>query len=164
MFALEAEAAEPEPQPAPMPTFRPLDPEPAIAKVFEPLRAAQVTNPTGVATEQAPEPEDEGRPVALAPQPKVLAAPPRPIKKIVDPAVADEYDEPLSIAPPHFVAEPRHGRAGSWLSLFGRPRTEVPRPTLRPTGGAQPALHPSEEASEESDDLEIPSFLRRLAN
>jgi cell division protein FtsZ len=123
-----------------------------------------VTNPTGVATEQAPEPEDEGRPVALAPQPKVLAAPPRPIKKIVDPAVADEYDEPLSIAPPHFVAEPRHGRAGSWLSLFGRPRTEVPRPTLRPTGGAQPALHPSEEASEESDDLEIPSFLRRLAN
>ena len=164
VFALEAEAAEPEPQPAPMPTFRPLDPEPAIAKVFEPLRAAQVTNPTGVATEQAPEPEDEGRPVALAPQPKVLAAPPRPIKKIVDPAVADEYDEPLSIAPPHFVAEPRHGRAGSWLSLFGRPRTEVPRPTLRPTGGAQPALHPSEEASEESDDLEIPSFLRRLAN
>ena len=164
VFALEAEAPEPEPEPVPLPAFRPLEPEPAIAKVFEPLRAAQVTAPTGVTTGLAANPEEE-RLVARASEPTVVATPPRPIKKIVDPAVAEEDDEPLSIAPPHFATESRHGRGGSWLSLFGRPRgTEVPRPTLRATGGAQPALQAPEEAPEEGDDLEIPSFLRRLAN
>ena len=158
VFALEAE---PEPEPAPMPSFRPLDPEPAIAKVFEPLRAAPVAAPSGVATGLAPAAEDVRRP-ALAPESAVVAPPPRPIKKIVDPSVAGDDDEPLFATASHLASEPRQ-KGGSWLSLFGRPRSEPMRPTLR-TGGAQPALQAPEEAPEEDDDLEIPSFLRRLAN
>ncbi len=65
--------------------------------------------------------------------------------------------------------EPRRG----W-SLFGRGKRQPdPRPTpsyepqashtqMRPTQSAQPAVDPTLEAPEE--DLEIPSFLRRLAN
>jgi len=55
-------------------------------------------------------------------------------------------------------------RRGGWRSLFGgRPRAESapvarPQPQLRTTWQAEP------EAQETPDDLEIPSFLRRLAN
>ena len=48
-----------------------------------------------------------------------------------------------------------------------QPRYEAPAPAARPAsrGGAQPAQALEEEAHvEEGDDLEIPSFLRRLAN
>ncbi|MEP6967356.1 MAG: cell division protein FtsZ, partial [Pseudomonadota bacterium] len=97
-----------------------------------------------------------------------LSAPPapnlQPIARIVDPSVADEEDEPL-FAPAHY--DDRRQKGG-WLSLFGRPRQEAvggaPAPA-RSAGGAQPALEPFEEhEAEERDDLEIPSFLRRLAN
>ena len=55
-------------------------------------------------------------------------------------------------------------RKGGWRSLFGgRARAEPapiarPQPQLRTTWQAEP------EAQETPDDLEIPSFLRRLAN
>jgi cell division protein FtsZ len=83
---------------------------------------------------------------------------------IVDPAVAEADDEPL-FASPHYGDERR--RKGGFLSLFGRPRNESPqRPgTARTGGGAQAALEPADEADDEvREDLEIPSFLRRLAN
>ena len=63
----------------------------------------------------------------------------------------------------------------SFFSLFGRPRQEEPAPIrdyrndpspvlqARTRGGAQPAPQP-EAQPEQADDLEIPSFLRRLAN
>jgi cell division protein FtsZ len=82
-------------------------------------------------------------------------------------------DEPLFAEPAY---EPRRPRGG-FLSIFGgRPRYEAPAapaaqaPAARTApapsrGGAQPmeATSPAE-ATDQNEDLEIPSFLRRLAN
>jgi cell division protein FtsZ len=71
-------------------------------------------------------------------------------------------------------------KKGGWLSLFGgRPRqdyghqhnghTAAPPPPVQPTrvvqtGGAQPAIQQGAEPHDSTEDLDIPSFLRRLAN
>jgi cell division protein FtsZ len=85
--------------------------------------------------------------------------------------VADEDeldDEPLFAEPAFETRRPRSG----FLSMFGgRPRFEAPAASAAPRasaatrGGAAPleAAQP-EEATEAAEDLEIPSFLRRLAN
>jgi cell division protein FtsZ len=104
-----------------------------------------------------------------APQATVQMEAPRTV--IVDPLVADEseFDAPL-YADPHFE-DSRQQRKG-FLSLFGgRPqqqqRYEGP-PAVRATGraataAAQPQMMEDAQA-DEGEDLEIPSFLRRLAN
>jgi cell division protein FtsZ len=78
----------------------------------------------------------------------------------------------------HPGEERRHQKSGGWLSLFGggRPRYEAPAPAPAParerpqaapvaqartTASAQLAEEPK---SDEGEDLNIPSFLRRLAN
>jgi cell division protein FtsZ len=64
----------------------------------------------------------------------------------------------------------RPQKAGGFLSLFGsRPRYDAPAvPASRPApvrGSAQPVEAPATQAQVEGqEDLEIPSFLRRLAN
>jgi cell division protein FtsZ len=106
----------------------------------------------------------------------------QPVARIVDPEAAepgDLTDEPLFAEPAY---EPRKPRGG-FLSIFGgRPRYDAgapaapsqpmaqaapaPRPAAAPVrGGAQPleAQLPADEA-DANEDLEIPSFLRRLAN
>ena len=70
-------------------------------------------------------------------------------------------------------------KKGGWLSLFGgRPRQDYsqgahhpqPNPPPAPTravqggGSAQPAIQPNIEPHDSTEDLDIPSFLRRLAN
>jgi cell division protein FtsZ len=125
-------------------------------------------------------------------QPDIFAAPPvaaaapgaveptivQPVTRIVDPEAAepgDMVDEPLFAEPAY---EPRKPRGG-FLSIFGgRPRYDTappapaaqaapaPRAAAAPIrGGAQPleAQLPADEA-DANEDLEIPSFLRRLAN
>jgi cell division protein FtsZ len=103
---------------------------------------------------------------APAPTPKITA----PLTRIVDPSVADEedvQDEPLFAEPAYESRRPR----GGFLSLFGgRPRYDAPPAAPAPRasasrGGALPleAAAPVE-SSEAAEDLEIPSFLRRLAN
>jgi cell division protein FtsZ len=111
-------------------------------------------------------------------QPDLYAAPPvapvaaeaAPLTRIVDPAVAEEEDAPLFAEPAYEERRPR----GGFLSLFGgRPRYDAPShppqqaaPRPAPSrGGAQPmeAAAPEQEA-DAGEDLEIPSFLRRLAN
>ena len=82
--------------------------------------------------------------------------------------VADDEDEPLFTD--NNYGDDRRQRGG-FLSLFGgRPRYDAP-PAAPPSGargatpargGAQPAEAPATEP--EGEDLEIPSFLRRLAN
>jgi cell division protein FtsZ len=86
-------------------------------------------------------------------------------------------DEPLF---PSIHPEERRQQKGGWLSLFGggRPRYEAPAPSApreslrerpaaapipqaRTVGSAQLADEPK---SDEGEDLNIPSFLRRLAN
>ncbi|ACG78723.1 cell division protein FtsZ [Phenylobacterium zucineum HLK1] len=102
-----------------------------------------------------------------------------PVRRIVDESVAEPEDEPLFAEPAY---EPRKPRGG-FLSLFGgRPRYDAPpaapqaRMDTRPAasaapmaapvrGGAQPLEAPQlAEEPDTAEDLEIPSFLRRLAN
>jgi len=97
-------------------------------------------------------------------QPTVI----QPVARIVDPAVDEADDEPLFAQPAYEERRPR----GGFLSIFGsRPRYDAP-PAAAPVaarapsrGGALPAeaAVPEEEA-QQGEDLEIPSFLRRLAN
>ncbi|MBS0331299.1 MAG: cell division protein FtsZ [Proteobacteria bacterium] len=106
---------------------------------------------------------------ASAPTPEPVVV--KPVGRIVDPAVSEPEDEPLFAEPAYEERRPR----GGFLSIFGgRPRYDTgaaPQPAPaqpRPApvrGGAQPveAVQPQEEA-QQGEDLEIPSFLRRLAN
>ena len=147
----EAEAAKPAPVEA--------DFEPAYAKApaFEPAAAPQ---PEPVMAAAAVAQPDFGFEPAAKPASVVQVVP-----RIVDPAVAEADDEPL-FASPHYGDERR--QKGGWLSLFGRPRQESPQQRQAPArsgGGGQAAMEPLDEADiEDRDDLEIPSFLRRLAN
>ncbi|HEY3951632.1 cell division protein FtsZ [Phenylobacterium sp.] len=107
-------------------------------------------------------------PPASAPEPVVA----QPVARIVDPAVSEPEDEPLFAEPAFEERRPR----GGFLSIFGgRPRYDTGAPAAQPAplqtrpapvrGGAQPveAAAPEEQA-QQGEDLEIPSFLRRLAN
>ncbi|MGH6970486.1 MAG: cell division protein FtsZ, partial [Caulobacteraceae bacterium] len=158
---------EPEPEPEPvMAAFEAepvLEPEPEFRP--EPAYAAQ---PPQVVVERvrptAREIEAEARIVAPEPlpAPTIVASPVRTIPRIVDPSVAEDEDAEPLFAENHYGDE--RGRKGGWLSLFGRPRHEA-TPVMRQTGAAQPAARAlPEETPDEADDLEIPSFLRRLAN
>jgi cell division protein FtsZ len=98
-------------------------------------------------------------PVAVAPAPRVT--------RIVDPMVAEAEDEPLYS---ETYEDRRSQKSGGWMSLFGggrqqryeQPAAQQQRPA---TGSARPALQPLDQPqADEGEDLEIPSFLRRLAN
>ena len=93
-------------------------------------------------------------------EPQILGQRPRPEPR------AEVQSEPEHDYAPH-----EGKKAGGWRSLFGgRPRYEEksahpigrPQQQLRTTQQAEPEAAPAPEASQ--DDLEIPSFLRRLAN
>ena len=149
--------------------------EPLYAPGYEPLAAA-APEP---AYEVEPEPvEVELEPIAAeaveelqgdllaaaAPEPAPAAA---PVAKIVDESVA-EFEDAAPLFPQPIATERRPQRGG-FMSLFGgRPRYDAPPPATRPVasrGGAQPAEAVQEiEQADTGEDLEIPSFLRRLAN
>jgi len=128
-------------------------PEPQLLDLVVP---EEVHAPAGVASVAE---------LAFEPPPGVTGGSPSPVVSlIVDPLVAEDDDEPLFPAD-HF-ANGRRQKAG-WLSLFGRPRQESGVRSGPPRGGgaAQQALEPLEDVDiDEREDLEIPSFLRRLAN
>jgi cell division protein FtsZ len=174
------------------PTLRVSEPaaEPVIepARSFErPVYAERPAAPAMFAAQPA-----EMEPVAAAPAPTIVAPPEsfvafeparqedllsaaptpapapqitRPIARIVDPAVEEMEEEPLFTAHSY---EDRRPQRGGFLSLFGGRRYESSPPTSRAAtsrGGALPAETPAEErAADHAEDLEIPSFLRRLAN
>jgi cell division protein FtsZ len=155
-------AFEPEPvahEPGPQ-TFEPAvasyeaSPEPAQPavqpKLFEPLRAAAYNTPPAEPLVTA-----EAEPTIVAPQS-------RTVPKIIDPSVADDEELPF-VSSSHLAGESRPQKGG-WLSLFGGRRQEAPRAALRSVGSAQPVEAAQEEPADDADDLEIPSFLRRLAN
>jgi len=151
-----------------------LTPEP---EVEEPVLWTEAAEPEPVAAEPAPEPF---RAVAAEPQA-------RPTIRIVDPSVADEEDD-LYLEPDSDGrnAAPRATGPGApreetkkagWLSLFGGrqrydtpaaqpPSPPAPRAAAQQRGGAaaQAALQDEPEALDATEDLDIPSFLRRLAN
>ena len=142
------------------------------AAAFEPAAAPAYATPEPIleptlAAEAAEEeqPDLYAAPSAPAPAPVVV----QPVARIVDPAAAEDGDEPLFAQPAYEERRPR----GGFLSIFGsRPRYDAPQPSAAPAprpmpsrGGALPAeaAAPEEEAHQ-GEDLEIPSFLRRLAN
>jgi cell division protein FtsZ len=128
------------------------------------------------------------------PQARVAAPEAPPVIRIIDPSVDDDsadayasgphgsglhgsglgrsgYDARRA-GPAPLNNEPR--QKGGWLSLFGgsRPRDDVPlgqtrgpAPARSAVGGGSAQPMPQQaEPQDAADDLEIPSFLRRLAN
>jgi cell division protein FtsZ len=139
--------------------------EPVLAAVEAPAPA-----PTPIPQPQLFEPQDLAPPVVARdlaePAVQPVAAPvERPVARVVDPSVAESEDGPL-FPPQHY--DDRRQKSG-WLSLFNRPPRQEP-PAYRPApgrsnGGAQPAMEPVEDVhAQQAEELEIPSFLRRLAN
>jgi cell division protein FtsZ len=156
-----------EPQPAPQPIMA-REPEPVIAQEVEtPAYAPQPAifrEEPPVQADLIPEPVVAAAPAPAPEQPQIS----RPVTRIVDPSVAeDEEDSPLFS--PHIYEHERRPQRGGFLSLFGnRQRYEAPPAPARPApmrGGAQPMEAQMEDsAPDNGEDLEIPSFLRRLAN
>ncbi|HEY0052298.1 MAG TPA: cell division protein FtsZ [Caulobacteraceae bacterium] len=163
------------PQPAPRAEVQPeavVEAAPVAARAAEPL----VLEP-----EFEPQLNIRVEPVAASVEPE-----PRIVSRIVDPAV-EEMEEQGDLYLDRRAAEPapqadRRHRADESLfvepapksrwSLFGNGGSQrrrdyaappaQPQQQLRPTEQAQPA--PVATPAEDHDDLEIPSFLRRLAN
>ena len=131
-------------------------------------------------------------PVARAPEPVIHVTEERTLSPIVDPWVeefesdrsrrpaaaaqdqGDLYMDRGQAAPQSDYREPlyddRDHRKSGW-SLFGSKKPSRPQasyapqqssPQMRPTSSAQPTAEP--QVGHAEDDLEIPSFLRRLAN
>ncbi|MDB5432882.1 MAG: cell division protein FtsZ [Caulobacter sp.] len=151
---------------------------PAIMRNFGPLTATRFEAPAPVAAPEAEATDESQRDLYFA-EPVLTNTAPAPVvsqptvTKIVDPMAAEEGDEPLFVDS-HF-GDDRRPHKGGWLSLFGGARQQQqrdlaaapPAPTRAAMGGgARPAAQPMDapEQSAEGEDLEIPSFLRRLAN
>ena len=154
-------------------TVTPRAAEPATAEALEPV-AAMAAEPEPVLEAREEEQPDIFSAPASAP---VAPAIVQPVTRIVDPEAAEPEDEPLFAEPAY---EPRRPRGG-FLSIFGgRPRYDAPQapaaapqasapaPRTAPApsrGGAQPVEAQQQvEDLDQNEDLEIPSFLRRLAN
>jgi cell division protein FtsZ len=156
--------------PEPAPYVAPAAPAPAAV---EPMAAYQ---PEPFVEEQAdlyvapaappPAPSRVEAQITQPVAPRVMDS--APVTRIVDPMVAEDEDEPLFGETSFEDRRPQ--KSGGFLSLFGsRPRYDAPAQAARPAapsrGGAQPAEAPMEQSHADSqEDLEIPSFLRRLAN
>jgi cell division protein FtsZ len=161
---------EPRRQPARAPAAAPavalVEPEPVMAAAQpEPVAvAASVQAEPVLAAAEASRaaPADAGMlfEAPLAPRPAQAAG--QPVKKVVDPMAAEPQDEPLFSS--SIYTEDRRQKPG-FLSLFGRGRQPARSAPARSAGGAQPAVDALEEHEiEGAEELEIPSFLRRLAN
>ncbi len=145
------------------PAYRAPEPEPELIEPVLTFEAEQSDLGFDAPTIRTPPPI-----ITTPSQPTMQTEAPRTV--IVDPLAAEEgdiMDAPL-YADPHYE-DSRQQRKG-FLSLFGgRPqqqqRYDGP-PAARATGrsgGAAPQLM-EEPQTQDSEDLEIPSFLRRLAN
>jgi cell division protein FtsZ len=144
---------------------------PAPSSVVEPVYAA-VEGPVIAPTPQPQLFDSQPMPTPVASREIAESAvqsgasgPNRPTPKIVDPSVDEHEDEPLF---PNRPLDDRRQKSG-WLSRFNRPPRQEP-PAYRPApgranGSAQPAIEPVDDVhANQAEELEIPSFLRRLAN
>ena len=177
-------AAEPAQRPEPVRT-------PAPAPILSAAHRAhgRIAEATAPATESV-EPTLRTEPALVARSAPVEP----PIIRIIDPAVEEMEAGGLGQLAPAALGRPADSRTatgygaqkapeprqkGGWLSLFGgRPRQDYSAPSAQPApaaappapirtaggGGAQPALQPAPEPHDATEDLDIPSFLRRLAN
>ena len=160
---------------APVAYEAPVQPE---HRAFEPLRAAAYPQSRMVETQPAPqsdfqfeEPAAPVQPIAQAPvyeaTPQVVEVPhPTPVARIVDPMVEDDEpmpEEAFALRPIDYADDHRAPRGGFLSSLFGRQRQAPEAPQYRHQAPVQ-SSHSHDDQAEDGDDLEIPSFLRRLAN
>jgi cell division protein FtsZ len=154
---IKAVAAEREPMTPSVPPPSTRQPELAITRAS----VSPAADPPR-ATPLAPTPIHEPAMLFEAPiSPRPVQTPLAPIKRIVDPMVADVEDEPLFREP--LYADERRQR-NVFLSLFSVRKPPRPAPA-RSMGGVQPTLDPVDDAEiDGARELEIPSFLRRLAN
>jgi len=182
--AQRAAAAEPkaaaasafEPEPAPTRTAARAEAAPLIASQWslessprQTTRAPTAASPTAESHEpefyfEEPAAQDVASESAPRREPAIAAS--RPYMRIEDPSVSEE---PLF---PEIAPDERRQKNGL-LSLFGgrrrheapypeaRAQSPAPVPQARSVASAQPAEEPR---VEDGEDLEIPSFLRRLAN
>ncbi len=133
------------------------EPEPVLAMASvassaepEPIVAVEAGPKEAVMLFEAP----------LAPRPATPA--PTLVKRIVDPMAAEAADEPLFA--PTIYSDDRRQKSG-FLSLFGRGRQASNPSSARGGSGAQQAVDALEDPEiDGAKELEIPSFLRRLAN
>ncbi len=167
----------------PAPPMRPLTPSPQPATYGDPRRTYDAAPEVRPQAERLAEPEIQQRPVyaqsepALAPEPAISQPAPRqePERAIARQEPARVEEAPLFPERP-MTGDERHHKGG-WLSLFGgRGRAEPPplrdyrgdpRPVLEARAaamGQQPSAQAEDEHADSADELEIPSFLRRLAN
>ncbi|MDC7684068.1 cell division protein FtsZ [Asticcacaulis sp. BYS171W] len=188
---VQAAAPQPAPQPAPVqhtPAPQPeLRPEPTISTP----RPNLFDEPTVTAQAPAPQPQYQPQPeprvIAKIVDPSVedeFDIPAAPVAREIPQRPAAGYgtvrpQEPIRAPQPQQrpLAEDDN-RGGLWRGLFpNRQRNEAPAPDYRqpapqpqsyaPAPQAQPAPQPRvepQQTAEVEDDLEIPSFLRRLAN
>ncbi|HEY5071531.1 MAG TPA: cell division protein FtsZ [Caulobacteraceae bacterium] len=152
--AVDPVAAQREPEQA----FAAVAASAAEPKVFEPLRAAGYS----IEAETSEAPRSDQPAFAFERQATRNL---QPLAQTADATGSEaEADEPLFATARYADERPQKGK---WLSLFGRPRSEAasePPPVSR-SASLQSAPEPMEELEEEDhEDLEIPSFLRRLAN
>ncbi len=162
---------------APAPTARPLAPSPQPASFGDPRRGAYDAAPA-VQSERPAAPEAETSSYAqvdLYASESEIKAPAAQAAESERPiARAEPNDSPLF--PDRPPGEERHHKGG-WLSLFGGRGRQEPAPlrdyrsdpgpvlAARAASMSQPAPAPAEDEHLDSgDELEIPSFLRRLAN
>lgn len=171
----------PEPARAPEPAPAPVEAQPVQAAYTPPPAPAPVVEPplfddhAAVAPEfLAPEQGDLLAAASAPPAPVEAVIEPAPairpieptIKKIVDPSVAgdDDFDgifpNPIAAAPP----QPRPTGFRLWGQK--RPARFDPPPAASSprAGGALPVEAPGEAPAPEGENLDIPAFLRRLAN
>ena len=140
-----------------------IEPHAQMTRAAEP--APIVLEPALALTE-----EEESAPVmaeaSALPQPNLVFEDAEPamadaLQPVRRPMPGDD-DEPLF--PTRHYGEDRRQKGG-WLSLFGGRRQETPVMAARATAQVQPIAEQFEDEDEAADeDLEIPSFLRRLAN
>jgi cell division protein FtsZ len=148
---LEEAEAEPEPEP-----------EPVIALMAEPEPAPE---PVLKLVDPAVEAEPEFRLTPTESSSKSLS------NEATTPVVPEEPAPEAEDAGLFIPQRPQPHKSGFKFSLFGRrqpePQEEDPVPQFRnknAVAGSRPATSVAEQPETEEDDLEIPSFLRRLAN
>jgi cell division protein FtsZ len=138
--------------PAVMPEAAPQPPPSPVRATAPALQVA----PAPARIAEAPQPQAVPQPAMLFDAPiaaRPAAAAPA-VKKIVDPMVAEASDQPLFGE--RLYGDDRRQKTG-FLSLFGHSR-KAARP-------AAPAMDSADEHEVDgAQELEIPSFLRRLAN
>ncbi len=144
-------APTPAPAPSPQIAVQPA-PQPQIIQPHEPQPAPRIIVDPAVE-------EYESEEFERAPQPRI-SAPRYPLPQTTE----IRRDPPRNPLPDPRSPEPKKG----FMSLFGgRQRYDAPPPAAPQTrlsgGGAQPQQREAE-APDHQEDLEIPSFLRRLAN